>query len=532
MVDREKTSTPELEQVQAFHQNRIRGMLKSCSIHLSYTSAKKERRLAPELMMIITENSHPRTWPTLCLLNKDWASIVLPFIWRTVSNSRSAPAMKKHARLIRSLDFNFTYDTDQFGIFREVMVNNLKADLFAGVSKLKLDGYEISPSDLHSVLTRLPSLRALDINDITLKYPSPISQPPSILHILSDLQQLESLSLNIEAKDIGAASQGDLRPLTNLLELRLHCSSLVSFLDMPLFPAQLPRLQVLDLKNVGFADSTLTNILTSTGHGLRELVLSKVLIQTEALTRFGPYLDNLHRLDLSRALFRNDGDLNVLIQHCHALRDLTINGNSSMSVWQTVARTCPELQALVTVCRSDLYGMQPKAFTVLQEGCKKLRRLKTGHYLTQSRCFQYAKVWSAFHGLGELSLKCGWRLEASMDPGMSLDMRTIFSGLSALTGLRVLEFYNVERSVLHAVSGEALRLLGTLTRLERLCLLRCRSWIFEDLRWVLETFPRLDEFEFSKRDVSIPDHGWLVANAGGVRLIATEFTRADLGDLS
>lgn len=554
-INREKTNTPELEQVQTFHRNRIRGLLKSSSIHSSGkpflrnqndvtrnsfltlsaldASVKKERFLAPELMMAITEHSHPRTWPTLCLLNKDWAYIVLPCIWKTVSNFRSAPAMKKYARLIRSLDLNFTYDTDQFGIFKEIMVSNLEVELFAGVRKLKLDGYEISRLDLHSILTRLPSLRVLDIKDITLRDPSPISQPPSILHLLSDLQQLESLSVSIQAKDVpGAASQGDFRPLANLVELRLHCGSLVSYLDLPLIPAQLPRLRVLDLKNVDFAESTLTDILISTGRELRELVLCNVLTRAEALARLGPYLDNLHKLDLSRAFLGNDGDLTAVIRHCHALRELTINSNSPMSVWGTIARTCSELQVLGAVCRSGLFGMQPKAFTLLQEGCRKLRRLKTGHYLTRPRCFQYAKVWCSFQGLEELSLRCGWRLEASQDPDMSLDMRTIFSGVSALTGLRVLEFYNVESSVRHAVSGEALRLLGTLTRLERLCLLRCRSWIFEDLRWVLETFVQLDEFEFSKMDVSIPDYGWLVTNARGVRLIATEFTRTDLGDFA
>ncbi|KAF9321588.1 hypothetical protein BG003_000904 [Podila horticola] len=405
--------------------------------------------------------------------------------------------MKKYARLIRSLDLNFTYDTDQFGIFKEIMVSNLEVELFAGVRKLKLDGYEISRLDLHSILTRLPSLRVLDIKDITLRDPSPISQPPSILHLLSDLQQLESLSVSIQAKDVpGAASQGDFRPLANLVELRLHCGSLVSYLDLPLIPAQLPRLRVLDLKNVGFAESTLTDILISTGRELRELVLCNVLTRAEALARLGPYLDNLHKLDLSRAFLGNDGDLTAVIRHCHALRELTINSNSPMSVWGTIARTCSELQVLGAVCRSGLF------------------------------------VWCSFQGLEELSLRCGWRLEASQDPDMSLDMRTIFSGVSALTGLRVLEFYNVESSVRHAVSGEALRLLGTLTRLERLCLLRCRSWIFEDLRWVLETFAQLDEFEFSKMDVSIPDYGWLVTNARGVRLIATEFTRTDLGDFA
>ncbi|KAG0088150.1 hypothetical protein BGZ93_010555 [Podila epicladia] len=426
-------STPELEQAQAFHRNRIRGLLKSSSTYSFDTLSKKPRVLAPELMMTITEHSHPRTWLALCLLNKDWASIVLPFIWRTVSNSRSAPAMKKHARLIRSLDLNFTYDTDQFGIFKEIMVNNLEAQLFAGLRTLKLDGYEISYSNLHSILTRLPNLRALDVKDIVLTDLSLISQPPSILHLLSDLQQLESLSLNIEAKDVPrAASQGNLRPLSNLMELRVHCGSVVSFLDLALIPAQLPRLRVLDFRNVDISQSTLTDILISTGHGLRELVLPHLLIQADASTRFGPYLDNLHKLDLSRPLFgQRDIDVAAVIQRCHALRELTINANSPMSVWETVAR------------------------------------------------------------------------------------------------LRVLEFYNVENTVLHVVSGEALRLLGTLTRLERLCLLRCRSWTFEDLRWVLETFPRLDEFEFSKRDVSIPDHGWLVANAGDVHLIATEFTGAD-----
>ncbi|KAG0345871.1 hypothetical protein BG005_001071 [Podila minutissima] len=530
-INREKMSTPELEQVQAFHRNRIRGLLlKSSPIYSSDISSKEPLALAPELMMTITEHSPPRTWSTLCRLNKDWASIVLPFIWRTVSNSRSAPAMKKHARLIRSLDLNFTYDTDQFGVFKEIMVNNLEVELFAGLRKLKLDGYEISRSSLHSILTRLPNLRALDIKDIILRDRSLISQPSSILHLLSDLQQLESLSLNIEARDLpGAASQGDLRPLSNLMELRLHCGSVVSFLDLPLIPAQLPRLRVLDIWNVTFSQPTLTDILISTGHELQELVLSHLLIKAEDSARFGPYLDNLHKLDLSRPLFgQRDIDVAAVIQHCHTLRELTINANSSMSVWETVARTCPELQALSAVCSSGLSGMPPKAFIVLQEGCKKLRRLKTGHYLTRLRCLQYAKVWGSFQGLEELSLRCGWRLEAFQDTGMSLDMRAIFCGLSALTGLRVLEFYNVENSVLHVVSSEALRLLGTLTRLERLCLLRCRSWVFEDLRWVLETFPRLDEFEFSKRDVSIPDHGWLVANAGGIRLIATEFTSADM----
>ncbi|KFH69558.1 hypothetical protein MVEG_04369 [Podila verticillata NRRL 6337] len=452
MINREKMATLELEQVRVYHQNRIRGMLKSASVHAPGLPipVKEPRLLVPELMMVVIEYSHPRTWPTLCLLNKDWSSMVLPFIWKTVSNTRppALPAMKKYARLIRTLDFS-CLDTNQFDIFMEIMVNNLEAE-FTGVRTLKLANYDITHSDLLSILTRLPSLRALDIKHIKLKD----SPSFSLFHLLSNFQQLDSLSLEFSKEDIlEASSQDNLRPLSNLVELRLHLTGLagsVSFLDLSIIPAQLPRLRVLDIKKVFVQEPTLTDLLVSTGHGLRELVLSGVPVHAEAMTRFGPYLNNLHKLDLSRAILRDYNGVIAAIQHCHSLRELTINSFSRKPVWEAVVRSCPELQAFHAVCTL------------------------------------------------------------------------------ALTRLRVLEFYNLEDHARHSVSSEALHHLGTLTRLERLCLLRCGSWSFEDLRWVLESFPLLDEFEFSRMDVSIPNHGWLVANAGSVRLISSGKSRADL----
>lgn len=453
--------------------------------------------------------------------------MVLPFIWKTVSNTRppALPAMKKYARLIRTLDFS-CLDTNQFDIFMEIMVNNLEAE-FTGVRTLKLANYDITHSDLLSILTRLPSLRALDIKHIKLKD----SPSFSLFHLLSNFQQLDSLSLEFSKEDIlEASSQDNLRPLSNLVELRLHLTGLagsVSFLDLSIIPAQLPRLRVLDIKKVFVQEPTLTDLLVSTGHGLRELVLSGVPVHAEAMTRFGPYLNNLHKLDLSRAILRDYNGVIAAIQHCHSLRELTINSFSRKPVWEAVVRSCPELQAFHAVCTlGGIYSLPPKAFTVLQGGCKKLRRLKTYHSLTRARCLQYSKVWGCFQGLEELSLTCGWRTESFQVDVQ--DMRTIFSALSALTRLRVLEFYNLEDHARHSVSSEALHHLGTLTRLERLCLLRCGSWSFEDLRWVLESFPLLDEFEFSRMDVSIPNHGWLVANAGSVRLISSGKSRADL----
>ncbi|KAF8927319.1 hypothetical protein BGZ52_004612 [Haplosporangium bisporale] len=326
--------------------------------------------------------------------------------------------MKKYARLIRTLDFS-CLDTNQFDIFMEIMVNNLEAE-FTGVRTLKLANYDITHSDLLSILTRLPSLRALDIKHIKLKD----SPSFSLFHLLSNFQQLDSLSLEFSKEDIlEASSQDNLRPLSNLVELRLHLTGLagsVSFLDLSIIPAQLPRLRVLDIKKVFVQEPTLTDLLVSTGHGLRELVLSGVPVHAEAMTRFGPYLNNLHKLDLSRAILRDYNGVIAAIQHCHSLRELTINSFSRKPVWEAVVRSCPELQA--------------------------------------------------FHA----------------------------------------------DHARHSVSSEALHHLGTLTRLERLCLLRCGSWSFEDLRWVLESFPLLDEFEFSRMDVSIPNHGWLVANAGSM----------------
>lgn len=449
--------------------------------------------------------------------------MVLPFIWKTVSNTRppTLPAMKKYAQLIRTLD------TNQFDIFMETIVNSFEV-VFTGVRTLKLVDYDITYSDLHFILTRLPSLRALDIRHVQLKD----SPPLSIFHLLSNFQQLESLSLEFSNEDIPQAlSQDNSQLLSNLVELRLHFTGLagsVSFLDLSIIPAQLPRLRVLDVKKVFLKEPTLTDLLVSTGHGLRELVLSGVPVHIAASTRFGPYLNNLHKLDLSRAILSGN-DLVAAIQHCHSLRELTINSFSPMPVWEAVVRSCPELQALHVVgTMHGIYGLRLKAFTVLQGGCKKLTRLKTNLLLTQARCRQYFKAWSCFQGLEELSLRCGWRIE-SLDVQ---DMRTIFFALSALTRLRVLEFYNLEKHSRHAVSSEALRHLGTLTRLERLCLLRCGPWNFEDLRWVLESFSLLDEFEFSRIDVSIPNHGWLVANAGSVCLISSKKSRADLIALS
>lgn len=529
-INREKMTIPELEQVRVYHQNRIRDMLKSASIHAPGLPipAKGPRLLVPELMMAVIEYSHPRTWPTLCLLNKDWSSMVLPFIWKTVSNTRppALPAMKKYARLIRTLDFS-CLDTNQFDIFMEIMVNSLDAE-FTGVRTLKLADYDITHSDLHSILTRLPSLRALDIKHIKLKD----SPPFSLLHLLSSFQQLDSLSLEFSKEDILEASpQDNLQPLSNLVELRLHLTGLagsVSFHDLLIIPAQLPRLRVLDVKKVFVQEPTLTDLLASTGCGLRELVLSGVPVHAEAMTRFGPYLNHLHKLDLSRAILKDYNGVIAAIQHFHSLRELTINSLSPKPVWEAVVRSCPELQAFHAVCTpGGIYGLPPKAFSVLQGGCKKLRRLKTEHLLTQARCLLYSGVWCRFQGLEELTLRCGWPTESFLGLDVQ-DMRRICFALSALTRLRVLEFYNLEDHVRHSISSEALHHLGTLTRLERLCLLRCGSWSFWDLRWVLESFPLLDEFEFSRMDVSIPNHGWLVANAGSVRLISSGKSRADL----
>ncbi|KAG0343810.1 hypothetical protein BG004_004983 [Podila humilis] len=516
------------------------------------TSLPPPVQLAPEIMVLIAEFTDPASRPNLALVNKAWASVTIPAMYVTANSRRLPPfaLFAKYHRFVRALQFlpDECPTHDRNLLLFEATIDIYGEHWLANVRTLSYSDSCFLQDDIFRLLGMLSGLRSLALTE-TSAFTDEL-QVRRLYHAISDLQQLESLTLDVPSagKQVDKALDGvadvKIRPLPNLKDVRLfqsrsnfsrHPNVLMSLdhvvwqqlhlayqtecLALQLIPDTLPNLRTLALEDFSIPDKKISSLLAHNSHELQELSLVNTGISTQALDAISPFMRKLHRF---RLLPEGPPEpiRRIILLSAEYLHHLSVPGDCWDSYCGSIIKACPELRSLEVGQGQDSTVAQLASNTALQARCRDLVQLTVFQRVNRITCEKFVKAW-AFDGLAELSLKLVWVGATMRGESEGGCMYTIFSMLSSLIGLRVLEVCNFgAHHIQESVSKKALETLSDMTYLRRLRVSKLAEWRYATLLWFLEAFDRqLSEFEYSTADMSPAVHSWLQLNQPTFRLI-------------
>ena len=473
----------------------------------------------PELVLLVFQQASPWTWPTLCLLSRTCNEIVQPHVWKTVSCNtidtfkKILPHIRKHADYVETLRINTLPESSVSDLVREI--SPFKA--LPNLTSLSIRHSKIPLYRLSSLLAKLPQLKEIVLQECSL------SKNP--LEVLAQCKNIESMAFNYgdillpEGFDLSTAFS----PWTRLRRLGIIWPDSSSDDASRQFQKVLTYSQ-LDLESLGWSGPssriyTILGVITRCPN-LKRLALNNWDLPGHVWTQVRPSLANLRAITFHRAERRlaNFGDRYRVFQACPLTQHVDLKGFRVLPEhFKVLAQTATTLTSLtLSECSFKSDGLRH----VLDQ-CAVLDRLRV-HELQGSgsirRLFQNGP-WACTK-LQELTLsKISWSGTNDSDTTVKDYLETMWETLSKLSRLRVLTLCHCRRT---DTIGLGIHWFGAPSSLEKLCLTGHVSWTEQDLAWITEHLPWLDELEYSNKEMKSPLQSWLKKNRSDVRMIVSK----------
>ena len=468
----------------------------------------------PELVLLLVEFALSRTWLTLCLLSRNCNEIVQPHIWKTVvcrppiSFDNVQPYIRKHAHHVETLKIDYLLEP---GV--EMFLLELSPfQHLPSITSLSLTYIQISVDHLSALLAKSPHLKDIDIRGCILH--------KHALEILAPCKHIESMAFS--HADVIPSEEFD--PSTSFSPWpRLRRLIITSYQDTEsnLSARQLEEavnksqldLESLELSTMFWKDDTIAGVIMRNPN-LKRLILDGCSPSEQGWKQVLPSLANLRFIGFSnRNTYNFDSRLNAicgcpLIQHIDLQRFHIMYEQSKF-----LAETATALTSLTLGdCHFGSDGLRH-----ILDKCTGLVRLEVFSIVGTGVARElFRKGPWACSGLQELALNnIVWtKAEMSSRETMKKSLGTMWTTLGKLSRLRVLKLRHKERT---DSIGLGIHWFGAPSSFERASLTGHGPWTQQDLVWITENHPRLDELEYVNglKDESL--QSWLRMSRPDVR---------------
>lgn len=485
---------------------------------ISYSALIAERVFSiPELTLLVLKLAPPRTWPTLCLLNWNCAGIVQPYIWKSVAChtlttvKKIQPHIRQHVHHAESLNLDSLPQPTLSAILQELS----SFVCLPNIASLVLCNSKITLNQLSALLAKLPHLKEVDIRGCVLH--------KHALEVLAQCINLESMAFFHENVFLSQGYNMDtaFAPWTRLRRLSITVPPNAD-LSAYQFEEAINRSQLdmewLELSTPHWKTNTIERIIMRNSK-LKRLVLRNCGLAGKGWMVVLPSLTNLEYIaahDSMGFMFLRTFEKHLrVIQSSPSIQHIVLGGYRIQDhEFKTLAETATALNSLtLTHCTISSQGLRH-----IIDHCVKLDRLRVQVFHTIGGFKGLFKdgPWPCSE-LQELELiDISWsQADMASQETMKESLETMWKSLNNLSRLRVLTLRQVNMS---RPTTLYLQCFGAHTNLQQLCLTGHGSWTYQELFWIAENFPGLEEFRCNDMEMDTSLWAWMQKNRPDVQL--------------
>ncbi|KAG0216082.1 hypothetical protein BGX28_005977 [Mortierella sp. GBA30] len=514
-----------MDAVRGFHQERIRDHLirsirsnkKEGAVSADWDARKNPLRI-PEILLAVLEFTTPHDRPALRLVSKLWSKIGNVLLWRHVSirdNFRSIvrriiPFLNTNKHLIRSFDFSYVCSVAAISYVMDACDSS-----FPALTSLILQDSDVTKEQLVGILRGAPRLLNVDVRNCHW------STHP--LELLCQNNLLQSVAFTQDETCLDPDRKGILRSWPDLKKLVIMGTDIdeaagPTLLLQDVLQEGSDSLESLELAYCSFwTDRVISNVITKLPK-LQRLSLNGC--ETPIILVSSPPT-SLVSLEICWPLTKIKNDMAYLIALLEASPHLRhFCYTPPLYGIPPVERLASTWQHLETLELHFAYGLDLSvsdfnALKQLLRECHQLQHLHIHNLKGAWWEFFEGTSWGCYQ-LQELEIRgIYWKPISESLQQFEKGLKRMWAQISQLKNLRQLQMGLQGRG--RAWIGQEVRALCALTRMEQLSLVGTGFWAFEDVQWLAESFPWLEEFDCTQSEMSTDLWAWIRRSRESVR---------------
>jgi len=437
-------------------------------------------------------------------------------MWKTIACHTLAafrniqPHIRKHIHHLETLRIDALTTPCVSGLLQELS----PIQVLPHVTSLSFRHIRITVEQLSDLLKKLPQLKEIDIRG-TVLYKHP-------LVVLAQCKNIESMALSYEDTllpegfDLSTAFSPwkRLRRLSIIIWPETGSDDTLRQFEDVIRKSQLD-LESLELSVPYWGADTITGIIERNS-SLKRLVLSDCNLSEQGWTQVLPSLASLQSIAFQcNGVHTMESRMRVL-QACPLIQHIDLKGfNISNQHFMVLAETASALTSLtLNNCQFASDGLR-----LILDQCTELEHLQV-HDLTGKGAIKdlFHKPW-ACNKLQELVFNnITWSpYDMCFQELVKDSLQMMWTTLRKLNRLRILTMRHINRT---DSIGLGIHWLGAPLCLEQLCLTGHGPWKQEELTWIAEKLPWLDELEYNDKEMNTTLQSWLRKNRPDLRLVA------------
>lgn len=489
----------------------------------SHLSAPEKFLDIPELILVVLEFLPVEDLPQVCLVCNLWRTLAQPLLWRQdifLENYYQIRAFTNavvtHGVWVQSLDFSNRINNDE-----------------------RLEGGPLALIDLTNILPHTPRLRSIDVRECAMdKHP---------LIVLAPYPQLESIDFTQsqhQILDLGSDGSRDFfAAWPRLKHLRIsgkegdYKFEASTALEKALLVSNSLHLETMELSNFPFwMESTIHHVVSTNAGYLRHLNLTNCNFFPLVFEEILAGAMQLEFFELDRCFISKDSLVRIAQAHPR-LKSLFLSRLIELptDAMVDVARACP---SLVSLALGDC-GNIAKAARQFLAHCPQLRSLHIYDLPGPNVMDLFMGAPWVCRGLEDIQIE---RIDYRPDEFSSAEARdkaikAMWGQLAAQTllhslllrfclpqsGAKVLHPHGYHDNVQvkdRIMLEDGRYQLEALRRLRRFGLQGYSMWEYADVAWMVRSFPRLERFQYHRKELTIPQWSWLRIHHPGIQLIS------------
>ncbi|KAG0297855.1 hypothetical protein BGZ96_004506 [Linnemannia gamsii] len=489
----------------------------------SHLSAPEMVLAIPELILVILEFLPFENLPQVCLVCNLWRTLAQPLLWRQdifLENYYQirafTDAVVTHGVWVKSLDFSTRINNDE-----------------------KADGGPLARIDLTNILPYTPRLRSIDVRECAMD-----EHPLLALAPYSQLESIDFTQTQYQILDLGSDGSRDFfAAWPQLKHLRISGKEgdykfmASTALEKALLVSNSLHLETMELSNFPFwMESTIHHVVSTNAGYLRHLnltncnffplVFEEVLagatqleslglhccsISQDSLVGIAQAHPRLKSLSLSQLIELPTDAMAEVARAYPSLVSLALRdcGNIAKAARQFLAH-CPQL------CSLHIYDLAgPNVMDIFLGApwvCRGLEDIQIERIDYRPDEFSSAEV-------RDNAIKAMWGQLAAQTLLHSLLLRFCLPH----SGAKILHpngFHDSVQEKDRIMLDDGRYQLGALKRLRRFGLQGYSMWEYADVAWMVRSFPRLERFQYDRKELTIPQWSWLRTHHPSIQLIS------------